>query len=115
MKIWSCQKISVSLHRIKKETPPTLETSNSYTVMQLKHLRHLSFILAADSNSLASVILLRAAYRAPRIIYPPCRRISVSSRYSAASRRESAASDYLSFKPPENCEAAEEDPPRFSS
>ena len=70
--------------------------------MQLKLLRHLSFLPAADSNCLASVILLRAAYRATRIIYPPCRRISVSSRYSAATRRESVSPDYLSYKPPEN-------------
>ena len=48
-----------------------------------------------------SGIVPPAHNRASRIIYPAASRIPVSSRYSAASRRDSVKPKYLSFHPPE--------------
>ena len=50
-------------------------------MIQVKLLRNLSFLPAADSDSQPSDILLHVAYRPSRIIYPSHRRDSVNPNY----------------------------------
>ena len=67
-------------------------------MIQIKSFRFVTPHFIPGCVPETSGIVPPAHYMASRIIYPASPRIPVSSRYSAASRRDSVKPKYLSFK-----------------